>query len=49
LEDSGAKGNTRDRKVYTLTEHGRRILKDEIAHLQKLLKVAHRYVIEEHA
>ena len=48
LEDSEAKGNARDRKVYKLTEHGRKILKDEIARLQKLLMVADRNVIEEH-
>ena len=48
LEDTNAKGNIRDRKVYKLTEHGQRILKDEIARLQKLLMVAERHVIEEH-
>jgi DNA-binding PadR family transcriptional regulator len=48
LEDLSARGNIRDRKVYKLTEHGQRNLKDEIARLQKLLMVAERRVIAEH-
>ena len=48
LEESGSKGNTRDRKVYKLTEHGRRVLHNEITRLQKLLMVAERHTLKEH-
>jgi DNA-binding PadR family transcriptional regulator len=40
LDDANPKGNVRDRKVYKLSEHGRRVLKDEIARLNKLLTAA---------
>ena len=48
MEDINARGNIRDRKVYKLTEHGRQILKEEVARLQKLLLVAKRRIIEDH-
>jgi DNA-binding PadR family transcriptional regulator len=37
-----------DRKVYALSQHGRRVLKDEIARLNKLLIAANQRVVEEH-
>src|SRR5574342_1224637 len=37
LEEASPRGNTRDRKVYKLSQHGRRVLRDEIARLNKLL------------
>lgn len=40
MEDTNPKGNIRDRKVYKLSEHGRRVLKDEIARLRNLLSAA---------
>lgn len=48
LEDTRSKGNTRDRKVYELSEHGRSVLKDEIARLNKLLAAANQHVVTEH-
>ena len=48
MEESPARGNVRDRKVYKLTDHGRRVLKEETARLQKLLMVAERQILEEH-
>jgi len=48
LEDVNTKGNIRDRKVYRLTEHGYRVLKEETIRLQKLLMVAERRVLEDH-
>lgn len=47
LEEPAAEDTVRDRKVYKLSEHGRRILKEEIARLQKLLMVADRRMLEE--
>ena len=47
LDDVDAKGTVRDRKVYKLSENGRRALKDEIARLNKLLIAASQRVIEE--
>jgi len=48
LEDANPRGNIRDRKVYKLSQHGRRVLRDEIARLEKLLIAAKHPVIEEH-
>lgn len=48
LEEPRSRGNTRDRKVYELSEHGRRVLKDEIARLNKLLTAANQRVVTEH-
>jgi len=48
LEDTDPKGNARDRKVYKLSQHGRRVLKDEIARLNKLLSAASQHVAKEH-
>lgn len=48
IEEKGTKGAVRDRKVYKLSEHGRRALKDEIARLKKLLMVAERRALKEH-
>jgi DNA-binding PadR family transcriptional regulator len=48
LEDPHSKGNTRDRKVYELSEHGRSMLKGEIARLNKLLTAANQRVVTEH-
>lgn len=48
LNDAHSKGTVRDRKVYKLSEYGRRGLKDEIARLNKLLNAANQRVIEEH-
>jgi DNA-binding PadR family transcriptional regulator len=47
MEEPAAEDAVRDRKVYKLSEHGRRILKEEIARLQKLLMVADRRMLEE--
>lgn len=44
LDSTGA---VRDRKVYQLSEHGRRVLKGEIARLRRLLIAAERRVVEE--
>ncbi|NUQ84144.1 MAG: PadR family transcriptional regulator [Anaerolineales bacterium] len=49
LEESAPKGNIRDRKVYRLSEHGQRVLKDEVARLNKLLTAADRRMVEERA
>jgi DNA-binding PadR family transcriptional regulator len=49
LEESAPKGNIRDRKVYKLSEHGQRVLKDEVARLNKLLTAADRRMVEERA
>jgi DNA-binding PadR family transcriptional regulator len=49
LDDANPKGNTRDRKVYKLTQHGQRVLRDEIARLNKLLDAADHRMVEEHA
>lgn len=46
LEEKNA---SRDRKVYKLTEHGQRVLKDEITRLQNLLIAAERRELEEPA
>ena len=48
LDESSSKGAIRDRKVYQLSEHGRRALKDEIARLNKLLNAANQRVVKEH-
>jgi len=48
LEDADPKGNVRDRKVYKLSHYGRRVLKDEIARLNKLLSAANQRVAKEH-
>lgn len=48
-EEPVARGGVRDRKIYKLSERGRRVLKDEIARLQKLLVVAERRALKEHA
>jgi DNA-binding PadR family transcriptional regulator len=42
-------GTTRDRKVYQLSDQGRRVLNGEIARLRKLLVAAERHVVEEQA
>ena len=47
LEDADPKGNVRDRKVYKLSQYGRRVLKDEIARLNKLLNAANQRVVRE--
>ena len=47
LDDANSKDTTRDRKVYKLSERGRRALKDEIARLNELLTVANQRVIGE--
>lgn len=49
LDDADPKGNIRDRKVYKLSEHGQRVLKDEVARLNKLLTAADQRMVEEHA
>jgi DNA-binding PadR family transcriptional regulator len=48
LDDANPKGNARDRKVYKLSQYGHRVLKDEIARLNKLLNAANQRVVEEH-
>ncbi len=48
LEDVGATGAVRDRKVYRLSEHGRSVLKAEVARLQNLLIAAKQRIGEEH-
>ena len=47
MEDADPKGNARDRKVYKLSQYGRRVLKDEIARLNKLLNAANQHVARE--
>lgn len=49
VDDAGSKGNPRDRKVYKLSEHGQRVLKDEVARLNKLLAAADQRMVEERA
>ena len=46
MEDVNAKGNIRDRKVYKLSQHGRNVLKEEIARLNKLLVAAGQRLVE---
>ena len=48
LDEADRKGTVRDRKVYKLSQHGRRVLKDEIARLNKLLIAANQRVVTEH-
>jgi DNA-binding PadR family transcriptional regulator len=48
LDDADPKGNSRDRKVYKLSQHGRGVLKEEIARLNKLLNAANQRVVKEH-
>jgi len=47
MGDVNAKGNIRDRKVYKLSQHGHRVLKEEIARLNKLLMAAGQRLVEE--
>ena len=47
MEDINPKGNIRDRKIYKLSEYGRRVLKDEIARLRNLLSAAKQSLAEE--
>ena len=47
LDDADPKGNTRDRKVYKLSQHGQRVLKEEIVRLNKLLMAAGQRIVEE--
>ncbi len=47
LDNPDPKGNTRDRKVYKLSQHGWRVLKEEIARLNKLLMAAGQRLVEE--
>jgi len=47
IEESGLEASGRERKVYQLTEHGRKVLSDEIARLQKLLMAAEQRALEE--
>jgi DNA-binding PadR family transcriptional regulator len=46
-DDPDPDDTARDRKVYTLTEHGRAVLKAEIARLQKILVAAELRMSEE--
>ena len=46
LDDPDPRGNSRDRKVYELSQHGRRVLKEEIARLNKLLVAAEQRLME---
>ena len=48
LEEPNSNDAIRDRKVYKLSEHGQRALKDEIKRLQNLLVVAERRVLTDH-
>ena len=48
LDADNPRGNARDRKVYKLSQHGRRVLKDEIERLNKLLTAANQHLVEEH-
>ena len=48
LEEPNSNDTIRDRKVYKLSEHGQRALKDEIKRLQNLLVVAERRVLADH-
>jgi len=47
MDETGTKGNIRDRKVYKLSEHGQHVLKDEITRLKKLLVAAKYRRVEE--
>lgn len=47
LDDADPKGNTRDRKVYKLSQHGSSVLKEEIVRLNKLLMAAGQRLVEE--
>lgn len=46
-DDLDPTGAVRDRKVYKLSEHGRRVLNSEVARLRKLLIAAEQRVAEE--
>jgi DNA-binding PadR family transcriptional regulator len=48
LEDPNSKVNTRDRKVYKLSQRGHQALDGEIARLQTLLTAAQKTLAEEH-
>ena len=48
LDDATSKGTVRDRKVYKLSQHGRRVLMDEIARLNTLLNAANQRLAREH-
>ena len=48
FDDVNPKDQARDRKVYKLSQYGRRVLKEEIARLNKLLNAASQRVIKEH-
>jgi DNA-binding PadR family transcriptional regulator len=47
MENTNSKSNSRDRKVYKLSEQGRRELKEEIVRLNKLLIAAGQRLVEE--
>jgi DNA-binding PadR family transcriptional regulator len=46
LDEPDPRSNARDRKVYELSQHGRRVLKEEIARLNKLLVAAEQRLME---
>ena len=48
VTDTDANGK-RERKAYTLTRQGRRVLEAEVARLQALVSIAHRRSVGEHA
>lgn len=47
VDDPIPNGTARERKAYTLTEFGRRVMNAELERLQKLVAVAHIHTAEE--
>jgi DNA-binding PadR family transcriptional regulator len=48
MAEPDLRGSSRDRKVYQLSDHGRQILREEIARLKNLVVAAERHISEEH-
>jgi DNA-binding PadR family transcriptional regulator len=49
VRDPLPNGMARERKAYALTDRGRRVLKSEIARLEKLVSIAQLRTVEEQA
>jgi DNA-binding PadR family transcriptional regulator len=49
VDDPAPDDSQRERKAYTLTDHGRRVLKAEVARLEKLVNAAQLRVVRDQA
>ena len=49
VNDPESNGTARERKAYTLTDRGQRVLKSEIARLEKLVSIAQLRTVEQQA